>query len=355
MKRATLIIILLQFVAIITLFWVLIFLGRDEYETATSKPEEAIFTPPQVSVENGIPLITLSRASQQQAGIATAPLPPSAHDAHVSSFGTVVSLDTLIDLRTRYLSARSDADAARGALAHSKREHARLAQLNLDNRNISDRAVAIAEAAMKADAARLAASEGTAGNVRDAMRQQWGETFAAWATQHASGNALHRLLRQDDVLLQIMLPIRENTPGQGARLAIRAAGSNAAPIQATFVSAAPHTDPTIQGKTFFYSAPAGGLRAGMRVTATLSDQKQRTQGLVVPASAIVWFANQAWAYQKQGDNRFVRRPVKTDVETAEGWFNPAGYLNPGDEVVVTGAQLLLSEEFKHQITNENED
>ncbi len=30
-------------------------------------------------------------------------------------------------------------------------------------------------------------------------------------------------------------------------------------------------------------------------------------------------------------------------------------LNPGDEVVTSGAQLLLSEELKFQIRNENED
>ena len=36
-----------------------------------------------------------------------------------------------------------------------------------------------------------------------------------------------------------------------------------------------------------------------------------------------------------------------------GWFNQG--LSVGEEVVVNGAQLLLSEEFKSQIKNENED
>ena len=37
-----------------------------------------------------------------------------------------------------------------------------------------------------------------------------------------------------------------------------------------------------------------------------------------------------------------------------GWFVPKG-LEAGQEVVVTGAQLLLSEELEFQIRNENED
>jgi hypothetical protein len=52
---------------------------------------------------------------------------------------------------------------------------------------------------------------------------------------------------------------------------------------------------------------------------------------------------------------FVRRPVDTSQELpGGGWFNAEGF-GPAEEVVVRGAQLLLSEELKFQIRNENED
>jgi hypothetical protein len=38
----------------------------------------------------------------------------------------------------------------------------------------------------------------------------------------------------------------------------------------------------------------------------------------------------------------------------DGWFYQ-GQLKANDHVVTSGAQLLLSEEFKSQITNENDD
>jgi hypothetical protein len=50
----------------------------------------------------------------------------------------------------------------------------------------------------------------------------------------------------------------------------------------------------------------------------------------------------------------VRKEVATGNEVPGGWFNAANF-EPGDEVVVSGAQLLLSEEQKFQIRNENED
>ena len=38
-----------------------------------------------------------------------------------------------------------------------------------------------------------------------------------------------------------------------------------------------------------------------------------------------------------------------------GWIVPKGKINVDDQIVTNGAQLLLSEEFKYQIKNENED
>ena len=38
-----------------------------------------------------------------------------------------------------------------------------------------------------------------------------------------------------------------------------------------------------------------------------------------------------------------------------GWIVPEGKIKIDDEIVTNGAQLLLSEEFKYQIKNENED
>jgi membrane fusion protein, multidrug efflux system len=59
-------------------------------------------------------------------------------------------------------------------------------------------------------------------------------------------------------------------------------------------------------------------------------------------------------YKKVDQNHFVRLSINTDAETDIGWFY-TGNLQPNDEVVTRGAQLLLSEEFKYQITNENDD
>ncbi len=73
-----------------------------------------------------------------------------------------------------------------------------------------------------------------------------------------------------------------------------------------------------------------------------------TRGVVIPRSAVVRFGGKAWAYVQTDEVRFSRREVALDQATEQGWFTTAGF-TVGDRVVVAGAQLLLSEEFKSQI------
>jgi hypothetical protein len=354
MNKKTLTILALQTLIIVMLFWMLVFYGKDEYEAGKEENEEVISTPSHITTESGAIAITLSPASQKLSGIAVTVLQGSSYQAQISSFGTVIGIETLLELRTRYLAAHAEAGVVQASLANSRRDYERMEQLNRDDRNVSDRAVAGAEAAWKADESRLAAIDTATASLRDAMRQQWGDTLASWATQQQPGDAMQRLLLHQDVLLQVSLPHDAPIPDKDKPLLVSPAGAASQPVKATFVSASPQTDTVLQGKTYYYCASADNLRTGMRVTITLAGQSANRPGVVVPASAVVWYANQPWVYQKQGEDKFVRHRIYTDIETDSGWFNTAG-IQAGDKVVTTGAQLLLSEEFKYQIKNENED
>jgi hypothetical protein len=350
MNRKALIIIGLQAAIIVVLAWVLVFYGKDEFEAAQQKDEEEIKTETHVTEQKGAAVVKLSTEAQQASGIAVEALKSTSHQAETVSYGSVVGIEPLIDLRARYLAALADATAVRAAIGNSQQEYQRLLALNRDNRNVSDRAVQAAEAAWKADQAKLTAAETQANSLRDSLRQQWGETLARWATE-PQGGALAKLLSHEEALVQIVLP----DGAQPQNIDIKPAASRGKPVVAVLVSASPQTDPTLQGRTFYYRAPAGELRAGMRVEARFKAQAGKTAGgVIVPNTAVVWYAGKAWAYRKQDDDQFVRSLVDTSQEVGDGWFNRSGF-QAGDIVVVSGAQLLLSEELKYQIKNENED
>ena len=122
--------------------------------------------------------------------------------------------------------------------------------------------------------------------------------------------------------------------------------------QATFVSAAPQTDTVTQGETFFFKADADKLRTGMRMQAWI-PQGAPLKGVEVPGDAVIWYGGRLWVYVQKDDGLYVRRALEAHHETHAGWFVTAG-VRAGDRVVVSGAQMLFSEEFRTAIPSEDD-
>ena len=354
MNRKLAIIIGLQAFLIVVLFWVLVFYGEDEFEAATQQTEEEIATPNRVVSEQGTSVINVSAATQKQSEINTSQLKSSRHQASISSYGNVVSIEALIDLRTRYLAAKAEIEVLRTALNYNKNEFIRLNTLNQDDKNISDKVVATARSNIKADEAKIAAAESSAKNIADSMRQIWGDTLTQHATNPIKSAFLQNLISNQDVLIQITLPFDAAEPSKKSSMLITPTAMPTKAIRALYISRAPASSATIQGKTYFYHASTKELRAGMQVNAVGSANGKLSDGVIIPNTAIIWYAGKSWVYKKTADDKFSRIPVTTDAEVENGWFHQ-GKLKAGDQVVTSGAQLLLSEEFKSQITNENDD
>ena len=355
MNRKYAIIIGLQTFLIIFLFWVLVFYGKDEYEALTQSSEEAIESPVRLSTVQDQVIITLSKETQAQSDIQTTPLKASTNSiAGARSYGTVIAIDQLLELRTRYFAALAEAQVFSASLSNSKTELSRLKILNEDNKNVSDKAVSLAQATLNADEIKMAAANNNAKNIANSIRQYWGDVLAKEAANKQSV-ILQNLIAYQEVLLQITLPFDAPDPTFGSRINIAPIATNASNYNARYISRAPAGNATIQGKTYFYAAKAPDLRAGMQVSATDPQQKKgNTSGVIIPNDAVVWYGGKPWVYQKLGANQFYRIPINADIETSQGWFY-VGKLKPNDLVVTSGAQLLLSEEFKYQITNENDD
>jgi hypothetical protein len=76
--------------------------------------------------------------------------------------------------------------------------------------------------------------------------------------------------------------------------------------------------------------------------------EEASVGVSVPVNAVVWQGGSACAYVQLDEERFVRRVLSSYRDDGDTWF-VSGVLQPGERVVVTGAQMLLSEELRAQI------
>ena len=77
--------------------------------------------------------------------------------------------------------------------------------------------------------------------------------------------------------------------------------------------------------------------------------------LAIPKEAVIWNSGQAWVYVQSSENKFFRKSIETNTESSNGWIVKENQIKENDLIVINGAQLLLSEEFKYQIKNENDD
>jgi hypothetical protein len=121
-------------------------------------------------------------------------------------------------------------------------------------------------------------------------------------------------------------------------------------VAAGFVGAAAEADPITRRPVFLYRAHHSwaGARPGAPVLGLLSTG-ERSAGVVIPDRAVVQWQGLTWTYLQRGKGRFARIPVPTDRPIAGGWIAGAPFA-PGDTVVVTGAEQLLSEEFRARVT-----
>lgn len=366
MNKKLIIVIGVQTLLIIILFWVLVFNSKDEFEAYQAAQEEEIESPSRVSTIEGINTVTLPLATQINSGIKTAKIASTSFQGEIKSFGNVVAIDQLIDGKATYLNLQSNLNLARVGSQQKNQQYQRLKALNADDKNVSDLALQEVLAAVQADAANITAIELQLKNLQTNLQLRWGKALAKIAFSEKLPPHLANLLNKNNVLIQISLPLNTTPPAQNSIVNITPLTESSSPIKATYVSPAATSDSNGFGNTFYFSAPADLLRIGMRVNVEMqADSSDISNGVIIPSGAVVWYAGKPWAYfkqpqlvnNKQSDQHksslFVRKPISTDTEIDAGWFNQG--IEPDTEIVVSGAQLLLSEEFKYLIKNENED
>jgi hypothetical protein len=310
------------------------------HEADTGQPTQA---PQRASTQNGEPVITLDTAAQKNNGITTATLNNARHPQPLRAFGTVLDLQALTDLSNNSANARAQVQASRAKLAASQTAFERAQDLYKDQQNMSAAQVQAAEATFRTDEAGLASAQSQLHTLAVAAQLNWGPTLSQ-ALLRATP-LLTRLTTRRDVLVQVTLrPDQTLTqPPAGAWLELD--DGSRRPLE--FVSAATKTDPRIQGASFLFTAPAtAGLLPGMSIVAFVPTTRI-VEGVLVPPSAIVWAQGGAWAYFRTASNTFARRAVPTDLPASSGGYVMQGQTGNA-EIVVQGAQMLFSEEFRAQ-------
>jgi len=356
MKNKSLTIIILQSVLIIGLLWLIIYLGKDEIFRGGSDSSLRIDDKYELGdfVYTEKKTITLPDSIIKNSGIEIQSITESKNQSLYSSYGYVLSLKDLIDYKTNYLNLNFEINKLNSQLKEENEHFKKLKSLNEDNKNISDSVVHEKEIEINNLQNNLNIKKNNKNNLLQIILQDWGNLFKDLLT-HPKKSPLKNIFNSEARLLKITMAIRKTKKLPPSELIVYSINQPEIKYKASFISKAPIGDGDIQGRSNFYLVLNNDLMIGSRISSYIKlTEESLIKKFHVPKSAIIWNNGKPWIYEKTSKNSFLRQPLFNMEEDRDGWIVQFKNIIP-KAIVTNGAQLLLSEEYKHLITNENED
>lgn len=193
--------------------------------------------------------------------------------------------------------------------------------------------------------------EGALAEASLALRREVGELTGQLKDGAPLIDALERGQQR---LLRLRLPLGERMPAGTGFVFVAPDGRRDAARKAYVLGAAPLAPGELPAAAYFLRMEAPDLQPGMLADAYVPLPDRAVAGVALPRSAVVWYAGGRWCYLEQDDGTFVRTRVAAAAEFGSRLVVDAG-IAPGDRVVATGAEVLLAEEFRARIPEEDDD
>ena len=281
--------------------------------------------------ESGRVVIKMDEETQRKMGLLVAKPRLARINPELKGYGKVLDPTPLAALMTELASAQA-------AAAASQAEFLRLKGLATQG-NASESKLQTGEAAALRD--QLAVQ-----SAKERLILAWGKGVAEQTNLPAF---IQPLTAEAGVLVRIDLPVGETLPEapQGARLVTMAGNSGPAQFLGTTSSVDPQT--LGRGAMLLHQPNTLRLMLGEAVTGYLELPGQPVTGVLVPNTAVVRAEGQGWVYVKtNGSDAFTRTHISLEHPVEAGWFVQEG-ITTNQDLVITGAQTLLSEELKSSL------
>jgi biotin carboxyl carrier protein len=166
-----------------------------------------------------------------------------------------------------------------------------------------------------------------------------------------AGQALLEVTDFTEPLVRVAWPT-EAPASPPSRILLSGIDGTGPAVEARLAGPALEADPLTRLPAWLYRATRTwpGAQPGLPVSATVTVAGAAQRGAFVPDAAVVQWDGLLWVFQRRAAGRYARVRLPGDHPVRGGWLVPEdGALAPGDTVVVRGAQVLLSEEFKSRV------
>ena len=318
---------------------------------ADSNTEEESLETASIPSIKGQPFISITEEQQNHSGLEITELQLVKYQTEIVAYGQVVDLMPLLEIRSRYFKAAAAHKIAKADYQQAQQTLDRLRHLHR-NDAVSTRKLQTQESHWQAARAQLDAGQYAINSIRETAMLEWGKTLTDWALSVESA-PFSQLINRQHTLLQITLPPNRHLPESVRAIFFDRQGIRATAKKADLLAPAPRTHKAFQGETYFFLTD-NELRSGMNITAWIPQPQDSLTGVIIPASAVIRHLGQMYVYLQTGEEQFNRRKISRTLNAKDGYF-VENEIEPGEKLVTQGAQMLLSEEFRGQIPDEDDD
>ncbi len=277
-----------------------------------------------------------------------------------------------LDLASRRLEVGALVQETEAELEAARASYEGKLVLSANGKMVSDRELEEAAARVESNEAKLAAAQCTLELLEDQGKNPAGGLGSLPVTVERggqvveapvrpgeivdSGQVLLRVASFERLIARVELPLGETWDAMaGAQPRIGVIGVARPVVAAKLVGRAARVGADTRGETWLLAVrnEQGTLRPGTPVVAHLPQAGEPLHGVLIPERAIVRYGGLTWVFVRTDKATYERRDVPLHSPTPDGWFVTEG-VTPGEMIVVTGAQALLSEQLKEQIEAEEE-
>lgn len=303
-----------------------------------------------VLIVDGNKAIRIEDDELEAFGVEVSSIETKQHKTETSIYAKVLDIKPILEAHTEYKQIATRLSGVRSSLAHQNKLVQRAEKLN-QAKSLSTRELELIRSERSNVSSELQTLQGQLEDKFLTIQSEWGEKLGSHIVN--GDETFKRIASHQLTLVYIALPREMQLDGNKDSVFIAPIPEREFAKEAKYLGRSSIQENSLLGEGHLFLLESRRLSPGMRMFAWLSADTALTQGVFIPESAVIWYANSPWFYIND-DELFIRMKVEDALELDNGWLLMDSSLE-GQALVIKGSQSLFSQEFKWAIPDEDDD
>jgi len=326
------------------------FISADEVQEEDYDDEDG---EERIYVVDGYKAIRLDKEVIDTSGIKSEILTSMTFKPEFSAYAEVINIAPLVSSRTEYTNLLAEQKILQNDL-HNHHQILKRAEALHKTNSLTTRELEKVRADYDLKYYKSNAMKTRLENYTYQLKSTWGEVISSLILDQKKQPEFDKLASNQASLILLSLLKNKSLINPQQKVSVSSRNQREMAKQVSYMDQARQISNPLYGESYIYLLDMQKMSAGLRLFAWIEEEGKSINGLFLPKSAVIWYANEPWMYIRHNSDLFVRKPLGSARKLASGWLLEESQMND-TRVITSGSQTLLSEEFKWAIPDEDDD